>query len=74
MPSLTSRTEAEEAVEEAEIVRYLLRIMIINPSKKKEYKLVKANKFASKVIGLDELILSTFPGDILQPHKDKLAI
>ena len=56
-------------------VRYLLRIMIINPSKKKEYKLVKADKFAPEVIDLDELkalILSFFPGDILQPHKDKL--
>jgi hypothetical protein len=49
--------------------------MIINSSRKKEYRMVKADQFAPEVIGLNELktlVLSTFPDDVPLPHKDKL--
>ena len=54
---------------------YSLRVMIINPNKKKEYVMVKAEKTTTEVIGVDEmkkLILASFPADIPQPHADKL--
>ena len=56
-------------------VRYSLRIMIINPSKKRDYVMVKADKSAAKVVGFNEmreLILSSFPCDVPRPDVDKL--
>ena len=53
-----------------------LRIMIVNPSKKKDYVMAKIDKSAvQKEIAFDEmkqLILSTFPTDIPQLDIDKL--
>lgn len=58
------------------MVQSSLRVMIINPSKKKDYVMVKINKStAQKGIAFNEmkqLILSTFPVDIPQPDIDKL--
>ena len=60
---------------EVVVVRYSLRIMIINPTKKRDYIMVKADKTAAKAIGFNEmkrLILSSFPCDVPQPQIDKL--
>lgn len=56
-------------------VRYILRVMIINPQMKKDYTMAKADKFASEELSLcemRELILSSFPDDIPHPCEDKL--
>ena len=57
------------------MVRYILRIMIINPSKKRDYVMVKADKLAPETIGFNEIksiILNTFPKDIYKPTEKKL--
>ena len=57
-------------------VQSSLRIMIVNPSKKKDYVMAKIDQSAvQKRIAFDEmkqLILSIFPSDIPQPDIDKL--
>ena len=47
-----------------------LMIMIINPSKKRDYTMVKADKSVAEQ--LKKLFLSSFPSDIHQPLADKL--
>ena len=52
-----------------------VRIMIINPSMKKDYIMVKASKCTSEEIDFDmmkKLILRSFPPDIPPPKADKL--
>ena len=46
--------------------------MIINPSKKREYTMVKADKSVAKTIDMKQVILSSFPSDIPQPKANKL--
>ena len=60
---------------ETVVVQYSLRIMIVNPSKKRDYIMAKADKSAAKAITFGEmkqLILSSFPTNIPQPDTDKL--
>ena len=67
--------EDDDQCPEAATVTYSLRVMIINPNRKREYVMVKAEKTTAEVIGGDEmkkLLLASFPADIPQPHVDKL--
>ena len=60
---------------EATMMTYSFRIMIVNPNKKKEFVMAKAQKSCANVLGFDEIkkvILASFPPDIPQPCADKL--
>ena len=60
---------------ETTMVTYSFRIMIVNPNKKKEFVMAKAQKMCVNVLGFDEIkeiILSSFPADIPKPCADKL--
>ena len=57
------------------MVTYSFRIMIVNPSKKRDFVMAKVQKSSASVLRFDEmkkLILASFPPDIPKPHADKL--
>ena len=73
---LQSPISVEDEDEEdcgTQAVKCSLRIMIINPSKKRDYTMVKADKSVAETIDeMKKLILSSFPSDVPQPLVDKL--
>ena len=68
-------SEDEETFDEEIELQCSLRIMIINPNKKREYVMVKADKMATGMTTFSEvkqLVLDSFPASIPQPEIDQL--